>query len=242
MLALWQAGSVIVAGPALPSPFEVAAGIAGTYALDLFRDLTVSLLRVAAGVCAAAVVGISCAFASYFWKRAGSILFGMIYLINPIPKIALLPVVLIAFGLGEAPKIFLVFLIAFPQFALCVRETLDKLPQGACDVMTTMGATRLQILRYLLLPACMPGILCAQRICLGTALSVLIFTETFGSEYGIGAFIIDAWMRVSYVEMYAGIVTLSVTGWAANAGLDSLIARSESGVCRVERPEKTFKR
>lgn len=47
---------------------------------------------------------------------------------------------------------------------------------------------------------------------MGTAISVLFFTETFGTKYGIGYFIMDSWLRVNYLDMYAGIVVLSLIG------------------------------
>jgi NitT/TauT family transport system permease protein len=66
--------------------------------------------------------------------------------------------------------------------------------------------------RNVIIPASLPGILTALRISLGTALSVLFFTETFGTEFGLGYFIMDAWMRVNYIDMFSGILVLSIMG------------------------------
>jgi NitT/TauT family transport system permease protein len=58
----------------------------------------------------------------------------------------------------------------------------------------------------------MPKFLTALRVAMATAVSVLFFTETFGTQYGMGYFIMDAWLRVNYLEMYSGIVVLSSIG------------------------------
>ncbi|HBM80177.1 MAG TPA: nitrate/sulfonate/bicarbonate ABC transporter ATP-binding protein [Clostridiaceae bacterium] len=66
-----------------------------------------------------------------------------------------------------------------------------------------------------------------QRVALGTSVSILFFTETFGTEYGMGYFIMDSWMRVNYVEMYSGIVILSIMGF----GLFTLVDFIERQLC-----------
>lgn len=62
----------------------------------------------------------------------------------------------------------------------------------------------------------------AIRVAMATAVSVLFFTETFGTKYGMGYFIMDAWLRVNYLEMYAGIVVLSVIGLLLFIVIDGL--------------------
>ena len=64
----------------------------------------------------------------------------------------------------------------------------------------------------MLWPASLPKFITAVRVALATAISVLFFTETFGTQYGMGYFIMDAWLRVNYLEMYSGIVVLSLIG------------------------------
>jgi NitT/TauT family transport system permease protein len=73
-------------------------------------------------------------------------------------------------------------------------------------------ATFIDIFREILIPASFPKFLTSVRVAMATAISVLFFTETFGTQYGMGYFIMDAWMRVNYLEMYSGIVVLSSIG------------------------------
>jgi len=64
--------------------------------------------------------------------------------------------------------------------------------------------------------------LTATRLALGTAISILFFTETFGTQYGMGFFIMDSWLRVNYLDMYAGIVVLSFIGFCLFVSIDYL--------------------
>ena len=64
----------------------------------------------------------------------------------------------------------------------------------------------------ILWPAVLPNFITSLRVAMGTAISVLFFTETFGTKYGMGYFIMDSWLRVNYLDMYAGIVVLSLIG------------------------------
>ena len=78
--------------------------------------------------------------------------------------------------------------------------------------MYSLGATFRDIFFEVLWPASLPKFITAVRVALATAISVLFFTETFGTKYGMGYFIMDAWLRVNYLEMYSGIVVLSLIG------------------------------
>ena len=68
------------------------------------------------------------------------------------------------------------------------------------------------VLREILWPASLPKFLTAMRVAMATAISVLFFAETFGTQSGRGYFIMDAWLRVNYLEMYSGMVVLSLIG------------------------------
>lgn len=72
----------------------------------------------------------------------------------------------------------------------------------------------------IIVPASLSKVLTATRLALGTAVSILFFTETFGTEYGMGYFIMDSWMRVNYLDMYAGIVVLSFMGFCIFTAID----------------------
>ena len=92
----------------------------------------------------------------------------------------------------------------------------------------SLGARFRQVFRYILVPATLPNFITAIRVAMATAVSVLFFTETFGTQYGMGYFIMDAWLRVNYLEMYTGIVILSLIGLLLFGLLDLM----EGRLCR----------
>jgi NitT/TauT family transport system permease protein len=163
-----------------------------------------------------------------YFPRADRVLSPIVYLTYPIPKVAMLQIVMLLAGLGEAAKIIMIVLIIVFQVVIAVRDGVKSIPGEMYYPLYSLGAGFTAILREILIPASTPRFLSALRIAMATAVSVLFFTETFGTEYGMGFFIMDAWMRVNYVDMYSGIVVLSAMGLILFAIIDWL----ERRLCR----------
>jgi len=151
----------------------------------------------------------------------------MIYFTYPIPKLALLPVVMLLFGLGELSKLMMIVLIIVFQVVITSRDAVKSIPAETFHSLQSLGASKRQTFTEVILPASLPEVLTATRLALGTAVSILFFTETFGTEHGMGYFIMDAWMRVNYLDMYAGIVILSFMGFL----IFSIIDAAETYLC-----------
>ena len=188
LLALWYLIAQAAELPILPSPERVAERLAGIFLSDIAVHGAYSLWRIAAGLCLAILIGFPLGMIMGYFPRADRYLAPIVYLIYPIPKIALLPILMLLAGLGELSKILMIFLIIVFQVVVA------------------------EIFREILWPASLPKFLTAVRVAMATAISVLFFTETFGTQYGIGYFIMDAWLRVNYLDMYAGIIVLSGIG------------------------------
>lgn len=146
----------------------------------------------------------------------------LIYLSYPIPKLALLPIVMLMAGLGEATKVIMIVLIILFQLVIGLRDSLRSISRDSIALMHSLGASPWQSIKHLYFPAILPDIYGALRIALGTALSVLFVTETYGTSQGMGYYIVDAWMRVNYLDMYAGIVLLGLVGFLFFALIDLL--------------------
>ena len=101
-----------------------------------------------------------------------------------------------------------------------VRDAVAAIPAETYAPLYVLGASFVQIVRHIIVPASLPKFITAVRVAMATAISVLFFTETFGTQYGIGYYIMDAWLRVNYLDMYAGIVVLSTMGLLLFALLD----------------------
>ena len=122
----------------------------------------------------------------------------------------------------------LVLAVGIGQVIIAVRDAVRAIPQQTYMPLLSLGASLFSIFRHVLWPASLPKFITAVRVAMATAISVLFFTETFGSQYGLGYFIMDAWLRVNYLEMYAGIVVLSLLGLLLFSMLDFI----EMRICR----------
>jgi NitT/TauT family transport system permease protein len=161
-------------------------------------------------------------------KEADQYFSPIIYLLYPVPKIALLPVIMLLFGLGDLAKIFTITMIVFFLILITARDAGKNIDRQMYYSLISMGAGEMQMYRHVILPAVMPEIFTIIRLSIGTAIAVLFFTETFATSYGIGYFIIEAWTRIMYDEMFAGIIGLSLIGFVLYAIVDFF----EKKVCK----------
>lgn len=211
-LALWAGMAYLLQMPVIPSPVQVLLRLAAKFPDTIAVHAGYSLMRIVLGLFAAVAVGYPIGVLMGYFPRVNRLLAPLLYLTYPVPKIALLPVVMLLFGVGEWSKLILVFLIIVFQVVVAVRDAVAAIPSETYAPLRVLGASFAQIVRHIIVPASLPKFITAVRVAMATAISVLFFTETFGTQYGIGYYIMDAWLRVNYIDMYAGIVVLSAMG------------------------------
>ena len=211
-LVLWAVTAQILQMPVIPSPEQVLLRLMQKFPDTIAVHAGYSLLRIVLGLVVAVAVGYPVGVLMGYFPRVNRLLAPILYLTYPVPKIALLPVVMLLFGVGERSKLLLVFLIIVFQVVVAVRDAVAAIPPETYAPLRVLGATFAQIVRHIIVPASLPKFITAVRVAMATAISVLFFTETFGTQYGIGYYIMDAWLRVNYLDMYAGIVVLSAMG------------------------------
>ena len=211
-LVLWAVTAQILQMPVIPSPEQVILRLVQKFPDTIAVHAGYSLLRIVLGLVAAVAVGYPVGVLMGYFPRVNRLLAPILYLTYPVPKIALLPVVMLLFGVGERSKLLLVFLIIVFQVVVAVRDAVAAIPPETYAPLRVLGATFAQIVRHIIVPASLPKFITAVRVAMATAISVLFFTETFGTQYGIGYYIMDAWLRVNYLDMYAGITVLSTMG------------------------------
>ncbi len=219
---LWQAVASWVKLPIIPPPGLVMVNLFNIFLPQIAIHGFYSLWRILAGVCLGVLIGIPLGLCMGYFPRWDKLFSPLVYLTYPIPKIALLPVVMLIFGLDELSKVLMIFLIIVFQVIVAVRDGVKSIPKETYYPLYSLGAGYLDIFREILIPASMPKFLTALRVAMATAVSVLFFTETFGTQYGMGYFIMDAWLRVNYLEMYSGIVALSSIGLTLFSTIDYL--------------------
>lgn len=188
----------------------------------MIEHIAASLLRLAAGIIIALAIALPTGITIAISKKAEKLANPIIYLAFPIPKLALLPVVIIALGIGNAAKITMIVLILVFQLTIAVRDATKNIPPLNFHILQALGANRWQQIRWIILPAIAPDVITALRVAIGTAASVLFFTETLGADKGLGLFIVNAWMTLQYLDMAAGIATLSILCCVLFVALDRL--------------------
>ena len=134
-------------------------------------------------------------------------------------------------GLGDAFKVTVIALVLFFQILVTVRDAVRGIDEEYILAVRSLNARGWAVLRHVVLPATVGEILTALRISVGTAVAVLFFVETFGARRGLGYLIEDAWSRVAYQEMYAGILAMSLLGILLYEALE----QAEKRVCRWKR-------
>lgn len=231
LLVLWQIVASLVALPIIPQPVLVFERLGKIFSDKIAVHAAYSLWRIAAGLVLAVAAGYPLGVAMGYKKRLDRVLSPIVYLTYPVPKIALLPILMLLAGVGELSKILMIFLIIVFQVVIAVRDAIRTIPEETFFPLRVLGAGFPAMLRHVILPATLPKFLTAVRVAMATAISVLFFTETFGTQYGMGYFIMDAWLRVNYHDMYAGILVLSCLGLV----LFTIIDGTEHRACRWQR-------
>jgi NitT/TauT family transport system permease protein len=146
-------------------------------------------------------------------QELNRILSPLIFMTYPIPKMVLLPVIILLFGLGNISKIILITLILFFQILVAVRDGVRNTDPKYYHSILSMGGSRKDILIHAVIPAALPHSFTAIRISIGTAISVLFFTESFATDKGLGFLIMDSWGRGDYVMLFVGITGMSIMGF-----------------------------
>ena len=222
LAVLWWALSLLVPAGFVPGPGVVVARFLVLFPGTLAAHAAASLARVAAAVGLTLLTAVPAGVAIGRCKALDRVLSPVLYVLYPIPKIALLPVLMLLFGLGDSSKVVIVFLVLFFQVLVAVRDAAREVPLPFLVSLRSLGGTRRHALRYVLAPALMPALLSSLRVGTGTALAVLFFSETFGTTVGLGWFVMESWMRMSYVDMFAGILCLGLLGLATFLFIDFL--------------------
>lgn len=218
-VALWQAGASLGLIPTLFLPAPIAIGKALwslTLSGELWKHLSASLLRLAVGWALGTVCGIALGLAVGLWSALRSSGMALVSALFPIPKIALVPLFIIWFGIGEGSKIAtLVFGVFFPT-VIATAGGVDNVPRNLIRMGQSFGLSHGAIIRKIVLPAALPAILSGFRVTTSIAIVLLVAAEMIGAERGIGAFVLSAGNLYDTDNLLAGIVVLSLLGLAAS--------------------------
>ncbi len=228
LIAVWQIASWLVDEPILPGPILVGNAFIEELGDGLAAHFIVSLWRVLASIILAVLLAAPAGLALGQSERLNRLFAPVIYMLYPIPKVVLVPVVLLLFGIGDFPKIFIIFMILFFQILVLVRDSAAGIEPKTLLSVRSLGAGRRALFRYVYLPASLSAILTALRQSVGTAVAVLYIAELFATERGLGYYIsLNGSTLFNYPAMYAGVVAMSILG----LGLYFSVDRLERQIC-----------
>ena len=179
---------------------------------ELWQHLSASLFRIASGFVIGVVPGITIGMMMGLNRLVRAALDPIVAATYPIPKIAILPLLMLLFGIGEGSKIAIVaiavFFLVLINTMLGVRE-IDKI---YFDVARSFKAPHLKFFRRVILPGAMPAIFAGLRLSLGVALIVLVAAEFVAANAGIGYLIWSSWETLVIENMFVGIIVITVLG------------------------------
>jgi len=230
MLVLWQVVSMVLGSPALPSPAAALTQVVVQFPV-LLPHLLYSSFRVVASILLALALGAPLGLMLGRATRLDSVLGPLVFLNYPVPKVVFLPVFLIVLGIGNLSIVALITLTLFFQILVTARDAARSIPAASVLSVRSLGADRLQVFRHVVVPASMPEIFTALRISAGTAVAVLFVSESIAGSTGLGYYIVDAWGRVAYADMFAAVLAMALLGVV----LYEIIELLEARICRWER-------
>lgn len=222
---VWWALAALVKRPFLPSPWLTFARFSENMRSGIFQmHILASARRVFLALLMAGPLAWGLGLAAGRIQAFDNFFAPLIYFFHPIPKVAFLPILMLFLGLGEASKVVLMGLVIFGQLFVTGRDAAKSIAPALLDSVRILGFSRFGIVRLTILPATAPALMSALRISMGTAIAVLFLAETFASVDGLGWYIMDAWSRVNYPDMYAAILALSLFGLLLYLVIDGLEA------------------
>ena len=201
----------------LPTPTEVVQVLGDTLRDgSLPRHVGRSLVRVLEGFGIAAAVALALGLVAAMCAPVRLMLEPVIEFVRPIPPLAFLPMFLVWFGLGEASKVaFIAYTTFFPMFVAIAGSVL-KVDVMLLRAAASLGATRADLVRRVVLPAALPGIIVALRVGFGLALFVIVGAEFMGADAGLGHLIMEGRTFFNPAQIVMGALVLGLLGSLVN--------------------------
>jgi len=197
----------------LPPPHRVLlAGIEQFAQLGFATDIFMSTYRVLAGFLAAAVIGVPLGVLMGTFKAVEALIEPLVGFIRYMPASAFIPLFILWVGIGDVEKIAIIFVGSFFQLILMTAVVASSVPKEMLETAYTLGAGRMQVVRRVLLPASLPGILDTLRIIIGWAWTYIIVAELVAAESGIGYMIINAQRMLQTGSIIFGILAIGFLG------------------------------
>ena len=214
-LAAWWilSSSGLVSKIFLPGPVDVYKRVVLWASREkLLNDAGISIYRVSVGWLLSAVIAIPLGIMIGTFRPVQALLEPLTDFIRYMPAVAFIPLVMLWFGIEESAKVSIIFIGTFFQMVLMVAENVRAVPRAQIEAAQTMGATRYEIIRLVLLCSAKPAILDTLRITMGWAWTYLVVAELVAANSGLGYSILKAQRFLKTDTIFGGIILIGVIG------------------------------
>lgn len=227
--ALWELGARLFEVPVfiLPKPSDVALALV-EWREGLWVNARQTLFTTVVGFAIAVVAGLALGLLLGYSRFAYHALYPLLVGFNSLPKVALVPVLVLWFGIGTVPAILTAFLISFFPIVVNVATGLATVSPELEDVLRSLGASRAVIFRKVGLPASMPYFFASLKVAVTLAFVGSVISETVASNRGVGYLMIAASSRFDVPLVFAGLAVIAVMGVVLYEGF-ALLERRLTG-------------
>jgi len=228
LLALWEvlARTGAIDARFFPPPSSIAVAFVRLCRTgELWANLSASLVRLFWGYLLGGIPALLLGLAMGLYRPVRAMIDPLVAATYPVPKSAILPLVLLIFGLGEASKIVMVALGVFYPVLINTTAGVLQIDRIYLDVGKNFGAGRWQTFRTIALPGAAPLIMAGIKLGVGMGLILIAIAEMVGAQDGIGFMIWNAWQLMTVDTMYVGLIVIAVLGFGFSVALDEIERR-----------------
>lgn len=209
----------------VPSPWRVFTAFVAHIQTDIFwTHIGVSMRRILISYALATAIGISIGLIMGRSKFARAFIMPYIEVIRPIPAVAWIPLAILMWPTEESSIIYITFLGALFPIVLNTLHGVEQTPEVLVRAVQSLGASRWDVFRHVVIPAALPSIAAGLAIGMGVSWFSLLAGEIISGQYGIGYFTWDAYSLINYQDIVVGMLVIGFLGTASTAAI-KLITR-----------------
>ena len=217
---VWEAAAAIIGdGTILPTVqatvstfFQYVGQPYPSESDPLWQDILVSTERILVGFCLGTVAGVAIGSLMHAIRPVRHLVDPIIEVTRPLPPLAFIPLLIVWFGIGELPKIVLIFIGVLPIMVIATLAALDNVPRDFELCARTLGASKHYTLVHVQVRAALPGIVTGMRIAVAGSWTSIVAAEMIAATSGVGYLILQAgnYLRTSLV--FCGIISIGIMG------------------------------
>lgn len=219
LVAWWLATSLGLIKPIFWPSFDAVGTRLGKLMTEGFRNIplwdhvSVSVYRVLSGVFYGSIIGIPLGFAMGLSSVVRGMFDPVVEFIRPIPPLALIPLIILWFGIDEFAKIFLLFLASLFIMIIAARSGVSGVNISKVHAAYSLGASKFQVLRHVILPNALPEIFTGLRTAMGVCWGTVVAAELVAADRGVGSMIMIAKNFLQTDTVVIGIIIIGLIGF-----------------------------